>query len=62
VLEYAGDAHDAALEPVLMASLATLAADTGRRAEMSQRGRDLVDGRGAARLACAVLDLVRQRR
>ncbi len=62
VLEYSGDVHDAALEPVLMASLATLAADTGRRAEMSQRGRDLVDGRGAARLARAVLDLVRQRR
>jgi UDP-2,4-diacetamido-2,4,6-trideoxy-beta-L-altropyranose hydrolase len=62
VLEYAGDVHDAALEPVLVATLAALAADTRRRAEMSQRGRDLVDGRGAARLARAVVDLLPPRR
>jgi UDP-2,4-diacetamido-2,4,6-trideoxy-beta-L-altropyranose hydrolase len=60
VLDYAGDVHDAALEPVLVAALATLAADTARRAEMSRRGRGVVDGRGAGRLARAVRDLLPQ--
>jgi spore coat polysaccharide biosynthesis predicted glycosyltransferase SpsG len=60
VLEYAGDVHDAALETGLVAALATLAADTARRAEMSRRGRGVVDGRGAGRLARAVRDLLPQ--
>ena len=35
VLAYAGDVHDTALGPVLVATLAALAVDPGRRAEMS---------------------------
>jgi UDP-2,4-diacetamido-2,4,6-trideoxy-beta-L-altropyranose hydrolase len=62
VLAYAGDVHDAALGPVLGATLAALAVDPGQRAEMSRRGRALVDGRGAPRLARALLDLLRRRR
>jgi UDP-2,4-diacetamido-2,4,6-trideoxy-beta-L-altropyranose hydrolase len=58
VLEDAGDVHDAALESVLVATLAAVGPDSRRRAEMSQRGRDLVDGRGATRLARAMVDLV----
>ena len=58
VIEYAGGVDDAALESVLVATLAAVGADPRRRAEMSQRGRDLVDGRGAARLARALVDLV----
>src|SRR5439155_324097 len=45
-LAYAGDVHDAALGPGLVATLAALAADPWRRADMSRRGRALVDGRG----------------
>src|SRR6266850_2077722 len=54
-LAYAGDVHDAALGPGLVATLAALAADPGRRADMSRRGRALVDGRGAPRVARALL-------
>jgi len=61
VLEYIGDVHDAALESALVATLAALVADPRRRAEMSRRGRDLVDGRGAARVARAVVDLLPRR-
>ena len=57
-LEYAGDADDAGLEPLVTAALGALAGDARRRADMSQRGRALVDGRGASRLARAVMDLL----
>src|SRR6267143_145446 len=57
-LAYAGDVNDAALGPGLVATLAALAADPGRRADMSRRGRALVDGRGAPRVARALLDLI----
>ena len=43
------------LEPRnLAAAIAALAADPGRRQRMSEAGRNLVDGRGAARVADAV--------
>lgn len=58
-LAYAGDVQDPALGSVLVETLAALAVDPGRRAHMSHRGRALVDGLGADRLARAVLDLVR---
>jgi UDP-2,4-diacetamido-2,4,6-trideoxy-beta-L-altropyranose hydrolase len=61
-LAYAGDVHDAALGPGLVATLAALAADPWRRADMSRRGRALVDGRGAPRVARALLDLIGRRR
>jgi spore coat polysaccharide biosynthesis predicted glycosyltransferase SpsG len=61
-LASAGDVHDAALGPGLVATLAALAADPGRRADMSRRGRALVDGRGAPRVARARLDLIGRRR
>jgi spore coat polysaccharide biosynthesis predicted glycosyltransferase SpsG len=61
-LAYAGDVHDAALGPGLVATLAALAADPERRADMSRRGRALVDGRGAPRVARALLDLIGRRR
>jgi UDP-2,4-diacetamido-2,4,6-trideoxy-beta-L-altropyranose hydrolase len=54
-LAWAGDADDADLRAKVVRSLMTLASDAGRRAEMSQRGRALVDGQGARRVAEAVL-------
>src|SRR5207248_405865 len=53
---------DPALGPGLVATLAALAADPWRRAAMSRRGRALVDGRGAPRVARALLDLIGRRR
>lgn len=56
-LVWAGDAHDADLEAKTKRALATLAGDPARRAALSQRGRALVDGQGATRVAHAILDL-----
>jgi UDP-2,4-diacetamido-2,4,6-trideoxy-beta-L-altropyranose hydrolase len=55
----AGDAADADLETALTSALRTLAESRERRAEMSRRGRALVDGQGAARVAEALLDEMR---
>jgi UDP-2,4-diacetamido-2,4,6-trideoxy-beta-L-altropyranose hydrolase len=56
----AGDAADADLETALTPALRTLAESRERRAEMSRRGRALVDGQGAARVAEALLDEMRR--
>ena len=53
-----GDAAGADLETALTSALRTLAESRERRAAMSQRGRALVDGHGAARVAKALLDEV----
>jgi spore coat polysaccharide biosynthesis predicted glycosyltransferase SpsG len=60
MLLWAGDAGDADLETMVTSALMVLAENRGRRTEMSRRGRALVDGRGAARVAAAVLDEVRR--
>jgi spore coat polysaccharide biosynthesis predicted glycosyltransferase SpsG len=49
-------------EPALFAAVRALLADAGRRRTMSERGRALVDGLGAARTAEMVLERRRQRR
>lgn len=54
-LLWAGEAGDADLERRVTQALANLAADLPARERMSQRGRALVDGRGAARVAQAIL-------
>jgi UDP-2,4-diacetamido-2,4,6-trideoxy-beta-L-altropyranose hydrolase len=59
-LLWAGDAGDADLETMLTSALMVLAENRGRRAEMSRRARALVDGRGAARVAAAILDGLRR--
>lgn len=56
-LVWAGDVHDADLEAKTNRALAALAGDPARRAALSQRGRALVDGQGATRVALAILDL-----
>ncbi len=56
-LAWAGDAGDADLEVKVATELTGLADDRARREEMSRQGRALVDGRGAARVAHAVLEL-----
>ncbi len=58
VLMEGGAAEDADLESAVADAVSGLAADPGRREEMSRRGRALVDGGGAARVARAVLKLV----
>ena len=60
-LVWAGDAGDADLESALADALTTLASDRARRAEMSRRGRELVDGQGAERVARAILDVAEER-
>lgn len=59
-LLWAGDADDADLAAMLASALLVLAGNRGRRAEMGRRGRALVDGRGAARVAAAILDEARR--
>ena len=59
-LRSVGDAADADLETALTSALRTLADSRERRAEMSRRGRALVDGQGAARVAEALLDEMRR--
>ena len=56
-LVWAGDAHDADLEATTKRALTALAGDPVRRAALSQRGRVLVDGQGATRVAHTILDL-----
>jgi UDP-2,4-diacetamido-2,4,6-trideoxy-beta-L-altropyranose hydrolase len=56
-LLWAGDAGDADLESALTDALAALAGNAARRAAMSRRGRELVDGQGAARVARAILEV-----
>jgi spore coat polysaccharide biosynthesis predicted glycosyltransferase SpsG len=53
----AGDARDADLESRVERALAALAEDPVLRASMSARGRALVDGRGASRVAGAISDI-----
>ena len=56
VLEWAGDMHDGDLEGRVIRVLRNLAEHADKRAKMSQAGRALVDGKGAARVAQAVLE------
>jgi UDP-2,4-diacetamido-2,4,6-trideoxy-beta-L-altropyranose hydrolase len=56
-LTWVGDAGDAELTARLSAAVHELASDVERRREMSRRGRCLVDGRGAQRVASEVLRL-----
>jgi UDP-2,4-diacetamido-2,4,6-trideoxy-beta-L-altropyranose hydrolase len=56
----AGDAADADREAALTSALRTLAESRERRAEMSRRGRALVDGQGAMRVAEALIEGVRR--
>jgi len=51
----AGKAGDANLEAAVSWTLASLAADAGRRRAMSRRGLELVDGRGAGRVVEAIV-------
>jgi spore coat polysaccharide biosynthesis predicted glycosyltransferase SpsG len=57
-IEYLGLGVDVA-EPAVLEAVRRLLADAGRRAAMSERGRALVDGYGAARAAEIVLEQVR---
>lgn len=56
-LQWVGAAGDAALESHLSDALVALAAAPHRREAMGRRGRALVDGKGAARAARAVMEL-----
>lgn len=56
-LVWAGDAGDADLESKVTRALAGLAGGPGRRAEMSRRGRALVDGQGALRVGRVIVEL-----
>ncbi len=49
----------AAVARDLPAAVAALAADAGRRQELSRRGQQLVDGRGAERVCAALHELAR---
>jgi spore coat polysaccharide biosynthesis predicted glycosyltransferase SpsG len=49
-------------EPTLLAAVQSLLADVERRRRMSERGRALVDGLGAARTAEMVLERRKQQR
>lgn len=60
-LLWAGDAEDADLESRVRRAIESLAAAAGRLREMSRRGRVLVDGRGAARVAHTIVDLLGER-
>jgi spore coat polysaccharide biosynthesis predicted glycosyltransferase SpsG len=51
VLLWAGDAADSGLESQLLQALRSLLSSASLRREMSDKGRRLVDGRGAARVA-----------
>ena len=54
-LDYVGDIGDGDLEGKIVTALKRLAEDREQRQEMSQRGRRLVDGRGAERVAQAIM-------
>jgi UDP-2,4-diacetamido-2,4,6-trideoxy-beta-L-altropyranose hydrolase len=60
-LAVAGSIDDHDMEHRVKSELESLASDSARRAAMSQRGRALVDGRGAARAADAIMELARGR-
>ncbi|MBI4789812.1 MAG: UDP-2,4-diacetamido-2,4,6-trideoxy-beta-L-altropyranose hydrolase [Chloroflexi bacterium] len=57
-LDYAGDVRDGDLEAKIAAALKSLAASRECREAMSQRGRHLVDGRGAERVARAIFEAI----
>lgn len=57
-LVWAGNATDEDLEPKVTQAVLALAADAAWREEMGRRGRRLVDGRGAERVARTILDLI----
>jgi spore coat polysaccharide biosynthesis predicted glycosyltransferase SpsG len=54
----AGGAGDPGLPDALEAALTSLTADAGRRRALGERARQLVDGRGAARVAEAMRELL----
>jgi spore coat polysaccharide biosynthesis predicted glycosyltransferase SpsG len=56
VLDWIGDSHDADLQAKLQAAIRRLAGDPGTREKMSRAGRQMVDGRGAFRVAKAILE------
>lgn len=56
-LAWVGDGSDIDLEAKLVTALAGLVADRARRERMNRQGRALVDGRGATRVARAVVEL-----
>jgi UDP-2,4-diacetamido-2,4,6-trideoxy-beta-L-altropyranose hydrolase len=56
-LVHVGDVDDPSLDAALASALDTLVKDGERRAEMSRRARAAVDGRGAARVAEAIVAL-----
>lgn len=60
-LLWVGDAGDGDLETKVTGAVTVLAADPVRRREMSRRGRALVDGQGAMRVARVILDVARGR-
>jgi spore coat polysaccharide biosynthesis predicted glycosyltransferase SpsG len=55
-LMWVGDIGDARLEARIVSALKTLAKEPTHRKSMSEQGRSLVDGSGAARAARAILD------
>lgn len=57
VLAFAGTADDPALEARYRQHLARITGDADARAQMGQAGRALVDGRGADRVAAAILQM-----
>jgi UDP-2,4-diacetamido-2,4,6-trideoxy-beta-L-altropyranose hydrolase len=60
VLEWVGDVQDGDIESRVIGALRNLAEHADKRARMSQAGRALVDGRGASRVAQAVLEACTQ--
>lgn len=61
-LAVGGRAGEAGFEEALRRALTNLAGDVERRRAMSERGRALVDGRGAARVAEVIRVMLAQRR
>jgi spore coat polysaccharide biosynthesis predicted glycosyltransferase SpsG len=60
VLAWAGDVQDGDLESRVRTRVRRLAENPQERAAMAAAGRSLVDGRGAERVAAAVLNLTQQ--
>ena len=60
-LAWVGAAGDADLEAKIVTGLAGLVADRACRERMNRQGRGLVDGRGAARVARAIVEFWRAR-
>lgn len=58
-LVWAGDAADAELEQCVVATVQAVAGDVARRMQLSANGRRMVDGRGAERVATAILSRMR---